>query len=204
LSLRIEGRRVVLRSLEVRDLDLYAHWQRAGREWRRMDGPYYASPTAAQVEERVSRILRWIEAGWEPDPRRQLAIADPATDLLFGTVTRYWISRETNWPAAGIGIYDPKLWRRGLGFEALGLWTDHLFDHEPGIVRVDLRSWSGNTGLIRLAEKLGFRLEARFRKARIVDGEYYDGLGYGILEEEWRERYPDGFSADPSSARSPA
>lgn len=46
--------------------------------------------------------------------------------------------------------------------------------------------------MIRLAAKLGFQEEARFRKARIVNGEYYDGLGYGILREEWAGRFPRG------------
>ncbi len=48
---------------------------------------------------------------------------------------------------------------------------------------------------MRLGEKLGYTLEARFRKARIVEGAYYDGLGYGIVREEWRRRYPGGFAA---------
>jgi putative hydrolase of HD superfamily len=47
---------------------------------------------------------------------------------------------------------------------------------------------------MRLAEKLGYRLEARFRKARVVDGVHFDALGYGILKEEWQARYPEGFS----------
>ena len=67
--------------------------------------------------------------------------------------------------------------------------------HIPDIVRLDLRTWSGNTGMMRLAEKLGYKLEAVFRKARIVEGTYYDGLGYGVLREEWRTLYPHGFVA---------
>lgn len=38
---------------------------------------------------------------------------------------------------------------------------------------------------MRLAEKLGFKLEARFRNARIVNGSYFDSIGYGVLREEW-------------------
>ena len=48
---------------------------------------------------------------------------------------------------------------------------------------------------MRLAEKLGYQEEARFRKARIVNGEYYDGIGFGILREEWEKLYPAGFTA---------
>src|SRR5690606_15425534 len=110
----------------------------------------------------------------------------------LGMVTRYWISEETNWSAVGLVIYDPKHWGQGLGYEALGLWCAYLFETNPDFVRLDLRTWSGNVGMMKLAEKLGFLREAVFRKARIVNGDYYDGLGYGILREEWDERYPDG------------
>lgn len=49
--------------------------------------------------------------------------------------------------------------------------------------------------MIKLAKKLGFKEEAVFRMARIVEGEYYDGLGYGILRTEWEERYSKSFSS---------
>jgi len=39
--------------------------------------------------------------------------------------------------------------------------------------------------MMNLAEKLGFVLEARYRKARIVEDQYYDSISYGILREEW-------------------
>ncbi len=93
----------------------------------------------------------------------------------------------------GIGLYDPETWGKGLGYEALGLWGDYLFAAMPQLARLDLRTWSGNRGMMRLAEKIGFVEVARFRRARIVNGEYFDGLGYGVLREEWREHYPDGF-----------
>jgi putative hydrolase of HD superfamily len=48
--------------------------------------------------------------------------------------------------------------------------------------------------MMKVAKKLGFTKEAVFRMARIVEGEYYDGLGYGILRTEWEERYTKGFS----------
>ncbi|MCP4426555.1 MAG: GNAT family N-acetyltransferase, partial [Chloroflexi bacterium] len=83
--------------------------------------------------------------------------------------------------------------RRGIGYEALGLWCEYLWTAVPAIVRLDIRTWSGNIGMMRLAEKLGFKEEARFRDARIVNGDYYDGMGYGILREEWQALYPHGF-----------
>jgi RimJ/RimL family protein N-acetyltransferase len=49
-------------------------------------------------------------------------------------------------------------------------------------------------GMIRLAQKLGYRQEDRFRKARIVKGAYCDGLGYGILREDWQTQFPAEFA----------
>lgn len=36
-------------------------------------------------------------------------------------------------------------------------------------------------------KKIDYTLEARFIKARIVDGKYYDSIGYGVLREEWNQ-----------------
>ena len=65
------------------------------------------------------------------------------------------------------------------------MWIDYLFEECKAIVRLDLRTWSGNQRMISLAKKLGFKEEARFRKARIINGSYFDSIGMGILREEW-------------------
>jgi putative hydrolase of HD superfamily len=55
----------------------------------------------------------------------------------------------------------------------------------PQIARLDLYTWSGNIGMQKTALKLGYKEEARFRNARIVEDIYYDSLGFGILRKEW-------------------
>jgi RimJ/RimL family protein N-acetyltransferase len=42
--------------------------------------------------------------------------------------------------------------------------------------------------MMQVGRKLGFTQEGRFRKARIVRGEYFDSVVYGVLREEWEER----------------
>lgn len=193
--IRIEGTRLRLRDLKHNDLAAYEYWLRPEHEWQRLDGPYYSRPTPEQIPEIIDRLRKAIDDDSQtPLPPAHVIIAQRADDALLGKVNWYWISQETLWLAAGIVIYDPARWRKGLGYEALGLWTQYLFEQMPEIARLDLRTWSGNAGMMRLAHKLGYREEARFRKARIVDGTYYDGLGYGILHEEWTARYPAGFA----------
>ena len=191
----LEGRRVRLRDWSHTDLEAYACWLRPGHRWQEFDGPYYRQTTEAEVPSLIETVRRRIADADFPNPRARLIVAEPGNNQMIGQVSRYWISEETNWLAAGIVIYDPALWGQGLGYEALGLWTNHLFHSLPRIMRLDLQTWSGNTGMMRLAEKLGYQLEGRFRMARIVKSEYYDAMGYGILREEWNALYPFGFGA---------
>ena len=189
--MQISGKQLILRDVQKQDVEPLTDWLHPRHEWHKLNGPYYPPTPPQKIPEMVEK---WLD-GDQHDPRRRLIVADQSNNDLIGMVTRYWISRETNWSAIGIAIYDPDHWGKGYGYEALGLWCDYLFEAEPTFVRLDMRTWSGNIGMMKVAEKLGFLREATFRKARIVNDEYYDGLGYGILRDEWDTRYPDGFSA---------
>jgi putative hydrolase of HD superfamily len=65
------------------------------------------------------------------------------------------------------------------------MWINEIFLQHPDIVRIGLTTWSGNTRMMSLSDKLGLVKEAVFRKARIINNEYYDSVSYGILREEW-------------------
>lgn len=189
----IEGKRVRLRDWRLEDVECYREAAQPGQAWQRLDGPYYPRAEGEELERELERMAARVERAEWAEPRVQLVVADASSDECIGRVSRYWQSEETAWLSAGVVIFDPESWGRGLGYEALGLWSEYLFDAMPELARLDLRTWSGNQGMMRLAEKLGHQLEARFRQARIVDGEYFDGLGYGVLREEWTARYPGGF-----------
>lgn len=194
LTLPLFAPRVYLRDWREADLSAYARWMAPHNRWHELDGPYYPLPTADEINDLVTRARDSIRFNRWPTPRRRLPIIDRDTEALLGQVTWYWQSRETDWLSLGIALFDPQRWRQGLGYEALGLWCEYLWAAMPTIVRLDLRTWSGNTGMMRLAEKVGFVQEACFRQARIVRGKYFDGLAYGILRTEWSARYPQGFA----------
>ncbi|MEL6309369.1 MAG: GNAT family protein [Chloroflexota bacterium] len=195
MTLIIEGKRLRLRDLKLEDIPHGEKWLHPDNEWHKTNGPYFPPAPADRIPDIMAMWKRKIEEDNYPAPRMRLCIADSETDTIMGMVTRYWISEETNWTAIGITIWNPEHWGMGFGYEAFGLWCDYLFAEEQSFVRLDARTWSGNHGMMRLAEKLGFTQEATFRMARIVNDEYYDGLGYGILRSEWEARYPDGFGA---------
>ena len=193
--LLLTGEQIVLRDWKLGDVGPWTRWMAPGHAWQEFDGPYFPPPTTETIATSLERLEDGIRTADWPTPRANLPICLRDSDRMIGRVSWYWRERETDWRSLGIDVYDPACWRRGIGHEALGLWTDYLFDVAPELRRLDLATWSGNTAMIRLAEKLGFVEEARFRKARVVKGEEHDSLGFGVLREEWKARYPNGFGA---------
>ena len=195
-KVEIVGCRIRLRDWTLEDLPARKHWLQPDQEWYRYDGPWWGPPRVETIEAKIEKLRKAIlDADWLV-PRKQVVIADLATDRSIGTTNWNWKEKETNWRNVGIDIYDPRNRGKGLGFEALGLWTDHLFDVLPEIVRLGVGTWSGNVRMVGLARKLGFLEEACYRRAVIVEGEYYGDVGYGVLREEWKDRYPNGFAVD--------
>jgi RimJ/RimL family protein N-acetyltransferase len=191
----LTGNKIILRDWQAQDQKAFVKWLQPGQRWKELDGPYYPLVGAEEVAGLVGELNRRLAQNDWPEPRDLMIVADKTTNNLLGIVTRSWESRETNWLTLGIIIYDPAVWGQGRGHEALGLWSDYLLAQMPELPRLDLRTWSGNPNMMRLALKLGYLEEARFRHARDYNGQSYDGLGYGILRQEWEARYPHGFAA---------
>ncbi len=186
----ISGQNISIRDWSTSDLNAYREWNKGDHKWKTLNAPYFKPKTIEDINEEVSVLKK----NGNPFDKKRLVIADNNTDQLIGTVGWYWQSQETLWMSIGIAIYDEKYWGKGIGYQALGIWIDQLFKTYPEIVRLDLRTWSGNEGMVKLSHKLGFKLEARFRKARMVNGVYYDSLAFGILREEWDKMYPNNFT----------
>jgi putative hydrolase of HD superfamily len=110
---------------------------------------------------------------------------------MLGQVT--WSGRGS---ATGLNIvvYNPDLWGYGLGYEAFGLWCDYLFEEAPTLDNLHLETWSGNAGMVRLAQKRGFVEQSRDRRSTVVGGRRFDSLGYVLNRIEWGSLFPEGFA----------
>jgi RimJ/RimL family protein N-acetyltransferase len=183
--LKVTGDKIVLRDWSALDGAALRSAFSPGKKWMRLDAPYFDKSD-------VEGLIRRFEKPQNPELSSTLVIANPVDDTLMGLVCWNWESQESRWPSVGIVLYDETQWRRGFGFEALGLWCQLVFD-SLGVHRIDLRTWSGNEAIQALARKLGFCEEARFREARQVEGKYFDSLAFGILREEWTSRHPHEF-----------
>ncbi len=151
---------------------------KADLEWMNWDGPYFQDPVLTWEDFRSGFGKNCLD-----NPLRKAIYAD---DRIVGIVTAYWEDNDLHqWLDFGIAIYDPNLWNRGVGSQAIRQWLTYLFAQEPTIQRIGYTTWSGNHRMMKLGGKLGMLKEAQIRKVRFWQGEYYDSVKYGILREEW-------------------
>ncbi len=183
----LEGKNIVVRDWIIEDLKSFEYWNTGHHSWMDFDGPYYPKMDQFELEYNIDLVRQKIENKRLSKLRKRLVIALKESNQLIGTLSWYWQSQETNWKSIGITLYDEMQWTKGYGKEALTIWIDYLFTNDAQLIRLDLRTWSGNLGMIKLSKKLGFK-EERFRNARIVKGKYYDGIAMGILKDEWINR----------------
>ncbi|MBD3109225.1 GNAT family N-acetyltransferase [Bacillus sp. AGMB 02131] len=170
---------LIIRPVEEKDLQRL--WELVYKvnqpEWKKWDAPYY--PHASKTYEEFLPIGQsWIgkESPWVIE----------IGGNICGTVSYYWEHEPSLWLEMGIVFYESGNWGKGLGTRAMKLWIDHLF-HSMPLVRVGYTTWSGNERMIRVGEKLGMQMEARIRKVRFYDGNYYDSIRMGLLCEEWEQ-----------------
>lgn len=180
----LQGEKVILRDVTEQDVEQLYTWdyEAEDREFQKWNGPYYY-PLPPKTREEYREEWRPKLATVGTDEVRRVLVVE-ADGRAIGTVTWYWVDQVTNWLEIGIVIADSRYWSGGYGTEAFRMWVEYLFERTD-VVRLGLSTWSGNQRMIGLARKFGMIEEARIRKARIVEGAYYDSIKMGILREEW-------------------
>nr|WP_319485026.1 GNAT family protein [uncultured Cohaesibacter sp.] len=177
--------KIALRPIKLEDLPQYRKLIAPTQAFHRLNGPYLGMPTAADQNKKI------MEFGFEltkPNPSFNFELIFEEEDgRILGEVSYYWKDQRTNWLEVGIVLFNQTDWGRGIGTVALPLWIDRQLTERPALVRIGLTTWSGNAGMMALAERIGLKLEACYRKARILDGKYFDSLSYGILREDWNQ-----------------
>lgn len=167
-----------IRPIEQQDLNRLWEliYKEDAPEWKKWDAPYFPH-NAIPYTQFMEKASSWVgkEDFW----------VIVFNEVVCGVVSYYFEDEQSKWLEIGIVLHESHNWSKGLGTRTLRLWINHIFNTLP-LVRVGLTTWSGNERMIRVGEKLGMKMEARIRKVRYYEGEYYDSIRMGILREEWK------------------
>lgn len=143
----------------------------------------YGPLSLAELEERIA--TRWATTVFEnPGDAVCLALEERETGRLVGDVVLFWRSEADRAGEVGY-ILDPAFAGRGYASEAVAALLEIGFDG-LGLHRITARIDERNIPSVRVAERLGFRREARLVESSWFKGEWATMLIYGLLEAEWR------------------
>ena len=129
----------------------------------------------------VGVFLAWQRES--PRRRFQLAITLKGNGALIGNCG---LRRkpDNDWEA-DIGYeLNPENWGCGYATEAAQAMVNFGFQ-ELGLDRISSWCIAENTASTRVLERLGFRLEGRFRRKEYFKGRWWDTLTYALLRSEW-------------------
>ena len=75
---------------------------------------------------------------------------------------------------------------KGYGTKSVFWTVNHVFSTYEQIKRIEATTREDNISMQKVLEKVGFKQEARYRKAwKIEENNYVDSLGFALLKEEF-------------------
>jgi len=153
---------------------------------------YRRQPEVARYQSFEPHTLAQVEAFIDGQAGRsfdtpgtwyQLAVRLKDSGPLVGDIGLHFVDDAPRQVEMGFTI-APNYHRQGYGAEAVRAVLGHLFEirgKHRVIASVDPR----NEASVRLCERLGLRLEARFRQSLWFKGEWVDDHVYALLGSEW-------------------
>lgn len=181
---------IVLRDMLASDIEDYVRWFTTETEWMNTDAPWEKEDSDEETE----------RAGWREYYEAVKDMPGKAIRWKFeiehngrhiGWVSSYMIDEHFEWiafdsiregqtvhRAIGIDICESDAWNKGIGTNALRAFIQYYFRN--GFDTLYTQTWSGNTRMVRCAEKLGFVECDRRPGLREVDGKKYDALTFRL------------------------
>ncbi len=186
--MEIKFENIILRDMNESDIEDYVRWFTVEREWENWDAPWEKEATDEETERKSWR--EYYESVKDlPDDVRRWKFEIEWNGRHIGWVSSYPIDENYEWlgeikagqtvyRAIGIDICEPDVWGHGIGTNALLAFIKYYF--ENGVDELYTQTWSGNTRMLRCAEKLGFVECNRYVGKREVEGKTYDALTFRL------------------------
>lgn len=187
--MEIRYKDIVLRDYLTTDIEDDIRWNTEETEWALWDAPWEMEEELLKFDPEKFRKETMEELEKAKEDFRWSFEIDTSDGVHIGGVNSYLINENYEWVrekdvlenqktyhTLGIEIDESAYWGRGLGTQALAAFIQYHLDH--GYSELCLQTWSGNTRMIKSAERLGFDICKREIGIRKVRGGIYDGLTF--------------------------
>lgn len=187
---------IILRDYKEKDIEDDIRWNTVETQWALWDAPWETEEDLASFDPEEFRREELENLKKAPHGLRWSLELDTAEGVHIGGVNAYLIDENFQWvrekdlkpgqkafPALGIEVSESSYWNKGLGTQALAAYIRYFLDN--GREELYLQTWSGNSRMVRCAEKLGFVECNRIKGQRLVRGAVYDGLTFRLNVEKF-------------------
>ena len=198
--MQIKYKDVLLRDYRESDIDDEVRWNTVDTQWGLWDAPWEKEDYFRTFDPEAyrQRRLDWLRTkAPKGEELRWFLEIDTAQGVHIGTVSAYLMTEDFQWRehgpdeapgpdtpvALGLAVCNSAYWSSGWGTKALTAWVRYWLDR--GCQELYTQTWSGNTRMIGLANKLGFVEYLRKPGIRQVRGGTYDGLTFRLDVERW-------------------
>ena len=183
----IETENLILRDFQESDIENRIEWDTKDTEWQDWDAPWEREsvPEGEDLEKVKSLYKSMADRASRKSPenlRYSFQIEIKETGEYIGWINCYCIDDNYTYTDAdgkyafGIDIPPESCRGKGYGYEAFHAAISYLKAH--GLDEIYTQTWSGNTRMVALAQKLGFDEINRKKDYRTVDGCKYDALTF--------------------------
>jgi ribosomal-protein-alanine N-acetyltransferase len=115
----------------------------------------------------------------------ELAIQIESTKEVLGVISLMKVDRRHKNAELGYWV-GKKFWNRGIATEAVSRVMEFGFQM-LNLERIYAKCFHNNEASRKVMEKVGMKLEGKFRHEVFKENKFIDTLYYGILKEEWKE-----------------
>lgn len=176
-----EGTKVILRSLELSDLEEMI------ASWNNLELRMNTGNTIAQSR---NDLEEFIKNSWDLKKNEKgyiFAIENKSSQEFLGHCSLFILNTTVRSANLGIFIYRKENWNKGFGTDAMKVLLYIGFNY-LNFHRIELGVYPSNERAIHVYKKIGFQEVGRKRDNRFMNGAYRDEIIMDILKPEWLEK----------------
>ncbi len=175
-----KGRKIVLRSVELRDAKTIQKWY-VDKEFR-LAYDEYSSVDIDSISKEISSSRGDII---NPRTEKVVFMVERKSDLRpIGMACLRHIDRNNGNAEIVLGIGEKDMRLAGYGIDVLIVLLDLVY-YELGMEKAYLKSYDNQNLGLRSALNFGFIKEGKLRKQAFIEGKYIDQWILGLLKDEY-------------------
>jgi len=178
--MRIEGNKIVLRDVQKNDMINKVRW---------FNDPQVNKTLLLEESLDLNRTLKWFEEHAGDDARREFIVESTQGESI-GITGLLHINRRHGTAECYCIIGEKAYWGKGIGTEVHKLLVDWGFKN-LGLNKIWADIRAENIAIVKVIEKLGFKVEGTLRQERIIDGSRIDVVRIGLLRDEFYQLHPE-------------